>query len=296
MRREDMSQLGSIFVQLATTCNGRCAICPHEVMYGKGGVHPRARMGEDVWRALLNGIRQADYRQQVGLYLHHEPLTVPELFDRIAQLRADTKAFAAISTNCSLLNAENRKRLIAAGPRLVYLHVASGDKAQFGAITGLHFETVLSNAQAFVREAPPEMSVQVVNPSFVGQESLVHLFAPGKVVTDFWAVNRGGTVDRPDLLDARGKKTRFNDRVRGRCFQPDVNISILADGSSLICSNDWAQETRKDWPNVMDGGIRGIYFSKAAQRARDDFAAGRYDRYGCCSACWEENGFERSAT
>lgn len=95
---------GAIFIQLTTACNARRINCPHFFTYGSKGYHTKGIMTDDVWNKIIRDIQTMGYRNQVGLYLHHEPLLSKTLFKKIKQVNEKTEAFVDISTNGFLLN------------------------------------------------------------------------------------------------------------------------------------------------------------------------------------------------
>ncbi len=279
---------GAIFVQLTTACNAKCINCPHPFTYGRKGTHPKGVMADNIWDKIIQDIQAMGYRNQIGLYLHHEPLLERTLFRKIRQINDETEAFAVISTNGSLLNEKNRKALIDATPRIVHININSADKRQYERMTGLNFETTINNAKRFIVEASRQIHIEINCPILpeVDIEKLIHLFPDVKVNAEYWANSRGGLLEGI-TSDNRGSRFKLSDY----CLQPEQNFNILFDGSVVLCCLDWAHESRMDFPNVGNSSILEIYNSDLMQKIIHEFKKGNYSRYQMCKHCSEEMGF-----
>jgi len=279
---------GAIFVQLTTACNAKCINCPHPVTYGQKGNHQKGVMTDDIWNKIIRDIQAMGYRNQVGLYLHHEPLLDRSLFKKIRQIHEETEAFVVISTNGSLLNDKNRKALIDAKPRIVHININSAEKDQYEKMTGLSFETTIHHTKLFISEAAGKVHVEINCPVLpeVDTEKLINLFPGVQVNTDYWANSRGGLLEG---ITSKDHGSRF--KISNYCLQPGQNFNVLFDGSVIICCLDWSHESKKDFPNIMNSCILEIYGGDLMQSIIRDFKNGNYGRYQICKHCSEEMGF-----
>lgn len=278
----------AIFVQLTTACNARCINCPHPFTYGADGQHAKGNMTDELWGTLVEQIKQAKYQGQVGLYLHHEPLLVKSLYDKIADINAKTHAFVVLSTNGALLNANNTDLLIKARPRKVHINVNSANKQQYEQMTGLHFETTFENATKFIEKARRLIDIEINCPVLPGvdTQALIDRFASVKVNTEFWATSRGGMLQN---ISAQGKNTRFS--IRNYCMQPSQNFNVLWDGSVIVCCADWGHESKSHFPAIDDANMFDTYNGTVMSEIRNEFRAGNYGRYRMCQVCAREMGF-----
>jgi GT2 family glycosyltransferase/MoaA/NifB/PqqE/SkfB family radical SAM enzyme/Flp pilus assembly protein TadD/glycosyltransferase involved in cell wall biosynthesis len=279
---------GAIFVQLTTACNAKCINCPHPSTYGPWGHNPKGVMTDGIWDKIIGDIQAMGYRNQVGLYLHHEPLLERTLFNKIRQINEETEAFAVISTNGSLLNDRNRRSLIDAKPRIVHININSAEKDQYEKMTGLSFEITIRQAKRFIAEAAGKVHVEINCPVLpeVDVEKLIGLFPGVQVNADFWANSRGGLLEG---ISSKGKGSRF--KISDYCLQPEQNFNILFDSSVIICCNDWSHESKNDFPNIMARSILEIYNGDMMKRSIDEFKSGDYGRYLICGRCSTEMGF-----
>ena len=279
---------GAIFIQLTTACNAKCINCPHPFTYGPRGQHPKGTMEDKVWNKIIRDLQTMGYRNQVGLYLHHEPLLERTLFDKIKQINEETEAFVVISTNGSLLSEKNRNALIASKPRIVHININSAEKDQYEKMTGLSFETTIRQAKRFIAEAAGKIDVEINCPVLpeVDVEKLIGMFPSTRVNTEYWANSRGGLLEG---ISSRGRGSRF--KISDYCLQPEQNFNILFDGCVVLCCNDWAHESKNDFPNVMHESIQNIYSGPLMSRIVDEFRSGDYGRYPMCRHCAVEMGF-----
>ncbi|PNX46200.1 MAG: hypothetical protein BV456_12560, partial [Thermoplasmata archaeon M8B2D] len=279
---------GAIFIQLTTACNARCINCPHLFTYGSKGYHTKGIMTDDVWNKIIRDIQKMGYRNQVGLYLHHEPLLSKTLFKKIKQINEKTEAFVVISTNGLLLNEKNRKALIEAKPQIVHININSAEKDQYEKMTGLNFYTTIGNAKRFIAEAAGKLKVEINCPVLpeVDIKKLIQLFPNVQVNTEYWANSRGGLLEG---ITSKRRGSRF--KISEYCLQPEQNFNILFDGSVVLCCLDWAHESKKNFPNIMDKSIQEIFQGEMMKRIIEEFRNSDYNRYKMCRRCAVEMNF-----
>lgn len=282
-----MSTPQAIFVQTSTKCNAKCTNCPHSFTYGKSAVRV---MPDEVWEKLVKDLNEMKFNGQVGFYLHYEPFCDPKIFDRIVEIKTHTMAFPVLSTNGSMLSQSVIEKIITCKPALVHVNINSADPAQYEKQTGLRFNTVIPRVQKFIKQASTLFSIEINCPvqSETDVERLKELFPGVRVNTEFWANSRGGLL--PDILESNMKSehgSRF--KIGQNCKQPSVNFPILVDGSVIICCQDWAHESKKDFPNILTSSIREIYES-IMLKAQDEFDHSRY-QYKMCQVCAREMGW-----
>ncbi len=284
---------GAIFVQLTTACNAECVNCPHVSTYGRKGKHKKGVMSDIVWNKIIQDVHAMNYRNQIGLYLHHEPLLDRSLYAKIKQINQETGAFAVISTNGSLLDKATCRNLIEAKPRVVHININSADKNQYERMTGLNFQTTIAYTKSFIAEAAGKIHVEINCPVMpeIDIERLVRLFPEVKVNTEYWANSRGGLLD---MISSKGRDSRF--KIAGYCLQPEQNFNVLFDGSVILCCIDWVHESRNDFQNIMDSSIAEIYGGCMMLSIIDEFKRGNYQRYRMCRNCSKEMGFSAIET
>jgi len=246
-------------------------------------------MSAAVWHELLRQIREARYTGQVGLYLHHEPLLVKSLYEKIREVNETTEAFVVLSTNGALLNAANRRLLIEAQPRQVHVNINSAEPSQYETLMkGLDYTETFQNTQSFIEEAAGKIAVEINCPVMDGVDvtSLAKTFPGVTVNGEYWANSRGGLLES---VSAAGKGSRF--KLETCCVQPTVNFNVLWDGSVIACCMDWGHESKPDFPSILENNMFGTYNNSVMRTLQNEFEGGDYSRYRMCSACAKELGF-----
>lgn len=277
----------AVFVQLTTGCNAKCTTCPHPFTYGARKV---GNMSAETWDLLVEQIAAERYRGEVGLYLHHEPLLVKDLPEKIAAINERTAAYVVLSTNAALLNAERRAALIEARPRRVHVNISSADPGQYANIMHLDWEVTRENTKAFIREATGLIDIEINVPRVpeVDMRLFYDTFPGLRINSEFWANSRGGLLEG---VSAEGKGSRF--KVGGHCRQPEQNLNVLHDGSVIVCCQDWEHQSKASFPNISDVSLFDTYRGEVMEAIRAEFRAGKYSRFAMCGPCSREMGFHR---
>lgn len=290
MRNAMLKHPRAIFVQLATSCNAECARCPHRFTYGREGKHAKGTMSDEVWYRLLDQVAHAHYYGQIGLYLHHEPLTVASLDQRIREVNERTVAFAVVSTNAALLLDDERHRsLIDAQPRRIHLNICSAEREQYGTLMpGLDYDAVFWNARKFIEAAYGKIVVEINCPVADGVDvgKLVQAFPGVQVNVQHWANSRGGLLPN---VSAVGHGTQF--KLDRHCVQPTINFNVLWDGSVILCCQDWAHESKPDFPAITEQDLFKTYDGVLMNQIREEFSVRNYRRYQMCRKCAVEMDF-----
>lgn len=279
----------AIFVQLATSCNAECVGCPHRFTYGREGKHAKGAMSDEVWHELLDQIARARYCKQIGLYLHHEPLTVASLCQKVREVNERTVAFTIISTNAALLDDERCRSLIDAQPRQVHINICSADHEQYkAAMPGLDYNIVFRNTRRFIEAAYGKIVVEINCPRVEGVDvrELVRAFPGVRINAQYWANSRGGLLSN---VSAAGHGTRF--KLGRHCVQPTVNFNVLWDGGVILCCQDWAHKSKPDFPTIMEQDLFETYDGALMNRIQEEFSVRDYRRYQMCRKCAVEMDF-----
>ena len=168
--------------------------------------------------------------------------------------------------------------------------MASGDPDCYYRMTGLPFGLVVERMQNFLVRSMGKINVEIVSPACATShpEKLKALFGADRVRVDCAAVSRAGTLENVGQ-EYKGK-TRFNE-LGDQCFQTKTNLSILYDGSVLVCSNDWTRKSVSVFPNVADVDPFQIFRGKEFSRLTRCFESGDYSSFPMCEICARENGF-----
>ncbi len=139
------SPVPTLSIETVAVCNFRCVMCPTLGMKSKD----MGYMSAQTFARVLESVRGAVFVDMTGW---GEPLLDEHIFDRVAAVRAaGTKC--AITSNGSLFNAENRKRLFASGMDVLNISIDSSRAGVFNEIRQLgDWQTVASNIGAIAAE------------------------------------------------------------------------------------------------------------------------------------------------
>lgn len=194
-----------------------------------------------------------DYRGQLGLYLHFEPLLdsrLPALITLAKEMCPVSSV--AISTNAALFNEENIDRICNSPLDSITFNVNGGTKETYEKMMPpLKWETTIGNIKSFIKKFKNKTDINFIktNDNFNESEFLKEMFPDVRIIDQYWAVNRGGSVKIDKPADV---KNRFKYGIK-KCKQLSTNLSITCDGSILLCCNCWEKEVV--FGNANDVGI-----------------------------------------
>jgi len=202
---------------------------------------PTEFMSIELFKKILTELT-TDYRGDIGLYLHYEPLLdsrLPELITLAKEMCPES--CVAISTNAALLNEENVDRLCNAPLDSITFNVNGGTKETYEKMMPpLKWDTAIGNIKKILKKYKNRKDINFIktNDNFNESELLKDIFPDVKIVDQYWAVNRGGSVKINKPADV---KNRFKSSFK-KCKQLSANLSITSDGSILLCCNCWKKE------------------------------------------------------
>ena len=228
----------AVFLQTMNKCNSCCVICPYKDTYMHS---PKEFMSIELFKKVLRELTP-DYGGHIGLYLHYEPLLDSRLPGLITLAKEMCPmSCVAISTNAALLNEENIDRLCDSPLDSITFNVNGGTKETYEKMMPpLKWDTMISNIKNFLKKYHHGKDINFIktNDNFTESELLKEIFPDVKIVDQYWAVNRGGSVKINKPADV---KNRFKSSIK-KCKQLSTNLSITCDGSILLCCNCWGKE------------------------------------------------------
>lgn len=130
-------------VEPTTCCNLNCGMCPNRLLLEKGD------MEFDIFRKAIDTISKD--AKGILLYGLGEPMLHNRIFDMIRYAKTHTDAFIIIATNGTMLDADNSRRLIDAGPDKIVIGFDSLEPAIYEKMrNGAKFEKTLRNVTDFL--------------------------------------------------------------------------------------------------------------------------------------------------
>jgi len=235
-------KLESVFLQTSTHCNARCIICPYKDTYAKSP-ESHGKMCLKLYKKILDDLGKK-YDGEIGFYFQYEPLTDNRLptFIELAK-GACPKARTSISTNCSMLDDRWAKALIdTKSLDYVYFNILGGTKETFEEMMPpLKWERVIAHLNSFAEKFDGKMFINFMKTNKNKDEIELLRKAVNKkveIITEYWASNRGGSVDIDKPSDA---KTRYS-REGDTCIPLRKRIYIYFDGIVPLCCQCWERD------------------------------------------------------
>ncbi|MCM2323102.1 MAG: radical SAM protein [Oligoflexia bacterium] len=271
-------------IEVTSICNARCIMCPREKMTRP--MEPMSRAlyekiigeaaGLGIKRFALNGYGEIFSAKKDYRYF------ITHLLARIPDARV------IINTNASLMTEEAAAFLIDAGVDTVHVDIDGATAETYEKIrVNLHYDLVVRNVRRLLelRKARgggfPKVRVGIIrqpaNEHEVGQFVAQWEGVADYVCRDF-LVNRAGSVGLP---------TERN--VRNACALPWFELNLYADGSAVLCCDDWNVE--EPLGNARTQTIAEIWRGPRFREFRALQALGRAGEIGLCSKCnWARPG------
>ena len=254
---------GSLNVQIQTTsvCTGKCIICPYLESWHK---HNPGVMSDNIFHSILEQLSSFPVRK-ICPYLENEPLADPQIFQRIAKIRAAfPSALIEVSTNALALTRENVDKLIAAlagGPHEIWISFHGVDERSFEGIMGIPFSVCLNNIIHLLKVAQSvPLSIKIRGAGLGRVAALKHDFSFSEhTYLTFWekVFADNGITNRPQVQfftyhDRAGTISRNAIRLE-KPVRPDLTgftctrltdwLHFLYTGELILCCMDYHRET-----------------------------------------------------
>lgn len=267
-------------------CNSKCPFCPHG--QEESAAMPKGTMPEDLYRKVLNDLREMRFSGRISFHLMNEPLLCKNL-QRFVKLAREycAQAVILIITNGSLLTGRSLQELFINGADRVAINHYSKAKSRRvfpflnillatvkmtrrkGMIYRLSYLAYLAAYYLLTLDA----SIRKYFRIFLDLEQK-HISKISLSITSFFAnySNRAGNL----------KSKVISEPLREFCLYPFVQMYIAYDGKALICSADYFhQEVVGD---VRTTSLLEIWNSQRYREIRSKLFDG--DRRGLlCERC-----------
>lgn len=259
--------------QMHNLCNADCIVCPYRELQ-----ESPVFMEDRILEKLLLEIGEKEIL--LIPYLNNEPFLDRHYCDRLEKINKmcpNTKI--EISTNLSAINDEVIQRLEKIN---IYEFRISffgfKEKTYKKMMPGLHYKKVWNNLQLFLQSGLKnriqKISITMIEHEDVEQEEYNLM---KKVCTE-----HGIGFNRWGFLDRAGNNSYYKNEVMHKtimgCEQnrPIERMHILADGTVIICCQDWRKEVVLG--NIKDNSVQEIWNGKKYREVR----ASIYDKNKKC--------------
>ncbi len=252
----------SFEVQLETTsyCNASCSFCPNPTLK-----RTKCFMSDETFNFLLRKLQNEKIKiERFILHLNGEPLTDPNLFERITKIKTVFPyAEVRFTTNFGLADQEKRQKILSCGVDEVTISINSLDEDEYKNIMGLDLRTTLANVESFVLMRSEKNSNIKINFSIVARESNI------KMVEEF--KRKYGTIGNIRVIQlgqwvGKDKPDDYNSSIKSQkrvCPILWHTINVLSNGEYSLCCFDAEGIINK---SIYDGSImktwRSGYFQK----------------------------------
>jgi len=294
LRRRCSSFPLRIHLQTQTRCNARCAMCPHPDV-SRAWTH--GTMDWALYDDIARQIGEAAGPRTVVFDLQNEPLLNEGIFSWILHMkRRAPHARCVLITNGALLHRYALADIEASRVDLIAVSLNAHTLETYARLNcGLEFDLVRENILRLAEVPALKTKLRV---DFVEtRENERELDA----ATSFWRThgvrvyrkplsNRASALECYDDLTAQrpGRPGPFKSLRRGLrrrvgCPLPFYQMSILQDGTAILCCHDWNHACVLG--TVGEQSIAEIWNSPALQRIRGALLSGHAERVVPCAEC-----------
>ncbi|MCI0626724.1 MAG: radical SAM protein [Acidobacteria bacterium] len=267
-----------IQVQTINRCNFACPMCPYPGVTAK---QPLLRLDDDLFRRLVEEVREANRKVKLCLMLQNEPLLDRRFLNFLDYAHRADDAVSSISavTNGSMLTAQLLDALMKYERFHLTISVNSTDKARYRMVHGCDLWERL-----YALLAGWQGRREGVRVSFVLDADSIE---DGRAFQSYW--RRLGYATRFVPIFARVDTLPVNaplhsiDYDYGHCHYPVDTLTVLSDGSVILCCNDWLHN--HDFGNLHHSTISKVWNCPEMLRLRRAAIEGTLRQYQLCRGC-----------
>ncbi|MCP3102945.1 radical SAM protein [Myxococcus sp. K15C18031901] len=265
-------------IQTINRCNYTCPMCPYpDVAGGREGIS----LDTALFRRLIDEVRAAGRKVKLCIMLQNEPLLDKRFLELVDYAHAAEDAISSISTvsNGSVLTPEVLDRLMTYERFFLTLSVNATDARRYQEIHGRDFwkrvHGLLTGWQG---------QRQRVRLSFVLDSASIDA---ARTFQDYWGAM--GYSVRFVPINTRVDSVTENARVHeldtsyGHCHYPVDTLNMLADGSVILCCNDWKHLDR--YGNLREHSISEVWNGPRMTRLRRAAIDGTLRDHPMCKEC-----------
>lgn len=267
---EEVKSFPYLFVfEVTNVCNLKCPFC----LTGKGisGGRDVKHMGFDEAKKILDEV--GDYIYLVQLYTWGEPLLNKDIY-KIIEYAKGKNIFVMLSTNATVMNEQNNRRLIESGLDYVMVAIDGGSDETYRQYrVGGEYSKVFENVKNLLSQKTSlGIDIPFVEWQFIVFRHNEHEVANTEALAYEIGVNKftplPAYVEDENWLP-RGDKYKvemFNPERLKNCDRPWSHLNIRADGGVASCCYEFNKED--DFGNLDEGTFFSIWNNKKFQTSR----------------------------
>lgn len=283
-------------IQTKTGCNADCIFCPQRKI---GGMFPDNVMSDALFHSIVTQCSGRSDLYGIGFTLQNEPLTDPGIFKKIRYFRdhVQTRAMTFLVTNGTLLTPLMADELLDSGLDALHISCNGFGKEQFESINkGKSWDTFMENIDHFISRdlSKTAVMISIVRSGLFPEEqdkTIEYWRSRGLQCYIHGINNRAGSVDNYELYARPMKKEKSFVKLRKKlvktflrcCPYPFLQMSVLANGESVICTHDW--QRRQTIGDLSQKSISEIWNGPAMRDYRLLLLAGKTEKLSSCSKC-----------
>lgn len=280
-----LDSLLNIYIEPTNRCNLNCAFCARENMDRDYDM-----LDVESMKKTIDSLPQGSYITMTG---NGEPTINVKLYEMITYA-SQKGMFVSLITNASLLNENNRKKLIESGVSRIQLSFQALDKkTNESLMQGSIFERELLNMLKLIRDIREKNAPIYISISRVDLPESAEF---AEVTKKFWEKMPIDNYYEGKLLSLQNDSKMFKkvDEEYRPCADPWISLKIAANGSVAGCIQDFS--CKYVMGNINEKPLGEIINSNEAIKFRKAMLIGDWDYletigYGGCRYCntWQKS-------
>ncbi len=269
-----------LWVELASTCNLRCVMCPNKDL----PENDRGFMDFEVFKKIID--EASEFVSEVNLYHRGESLLHLQIGEMIKYAR-ENGLYTKIHTNGTLLDENLVNKLLESGLHKITFSYDAYDKETYEKIrVGASYESVMRNIARLLKlkkekNSPINVSIELI--VFPNMKWIEIKNKRKELASNFKGLPLNGIVTRKIHNWAGYLNIRKASNKYSLCPFPWNAIVILWDGTVLPCTQDFFGDYKVG--NIKNSTIKEIWNCEEMKRLRYLLSSGKYNEVKICSDC-----------
>ena len=242
-----------VMIETSNICNAHCVFCSNPKLKREKKV-----MSETVFTTIYNRLLQEKIDVRTfTLHLNGEPLTDPNIFERIKILKNKwPKATIGFTSNFALADKVKIQQILDCGMDYITVSLNSLEAEEYYRNMGIPFARTYKNLVDYLEENKRRGNKVKTTVSLVLRPDNVPMYEQFKEkfkgVADIRAIRFGKWIEHEDLLGESATALKAKGEMNAICNQLYRTITFLSNGDYALCCFDAEGSVHK---NVMDTSI-----------------------------------------
>ena len=266
----------TINIETTSWCNFKCKFCPASFLD-----RPHHVMSDKLYKKLIDELAEIDYTGDIKLHQSNEPMTDPNIYDRIAYARENTVCSVGFYSNGFKIDSVALEKLYKAG--LHFLGVeAYVSKKQFDHLLKGFLDLQTRHDDVIVHHQTEDggYSYAEVKSSFKRRGMYITLSRRYDKADDdddtFFEYNKSKITSRCGIIPSRMKTKRTN-----MCVRPFRKMQVNWDGKVVLCCEEWLYNKNAIMGDLNKNSVVEIWNGKPFFEMRHMLQNHKRDRYPC---------------